>query len=79
MKYLGILILLQSCAMQAGFSIHSIENDVPEVTLENPLFKFHGTIKTKNGAWFIDHTSGVFVREEGYGLTEAGYLWNLSH
>ena len=80
MKYLPLfLLLLFGCTtMQAGLSVHNMEHDAPEVLLENYLFKFRGTIKTVQGVWFFEHTSGLLDREDGYGLTEIGHLWNIS-
>ena len=63
---------------EAGISIHDTENDYPEVNnMPNPLGDVETgyTIKYKKDEFldiFINHTSSISYKEDGYGLNKIG-------
>lgn len=73
-----IVLFVQGCTTYVGLGIHSEKYGAPEITLENPigiigLSKSYGDFDL-----FIEHHSGLFVREDGTGYNITGVKYYFS-
>lgn len=73
-----LTLLLNGCTTYVGIAMNDQEGSAPEIHLDNPVGIVGGSMEVGDFELFIEHHSGIFYREQGYGYNLTGVKYYLT-